>query len=173
MDRSNACPVDIRNRIITGHSVNPLGLSDAKWWHRSGSTLAQAMAWCLTAANHYLNQMATSHSSMQSCGIHLRAIWQRVSNLLFFTASLKTIFLTPLPHQPETNGLNAHQFWLFYFILFYFYNFRVLTDLNMFFRHLCSSSNETIILFTGCGYIIFVSKSKQHRAPKQCKVTGN
>ena len=26
------------------------------WWHSSGSTMAQVMAWCLTASSHYLNQ---------------------------------------------------------------------------------------------------------------------
>ena len=30
--------------------------NDAIWWHRSGSTLAQVMACCLTAPSHYLNQ---------------------------------------------------------------------------------------------------------------------
>ena len=36
--------------------VNSLGPSDAIWWHRSGSTLTQVMACCLTAPSHYLNQ---------------------------------------------------------------------------------------------------------------------
>ena len=36
--------------------VNWLRPSDAIWWHRSGSTLAQVMACCLTAPSHYLNQ---------------------------------------------------------------------------------------------------------------------
>ena len=36
--------------------INWLWPSDAIWQHRSGSTLAQVMAWCLTAPNHYLNQ---------------------------------------------------------------------------------------------------------------------
>ena len=36
--------------------VNSLRPSDAIWRHRSGSTLAQIMAWCLTAPSHYLNQ---------------------------------------------------------------------------------------------------------------------
>ena len=36
--------------------VNSLWPSDAIWWHRSGSTLAQVMACCLTAPSHYLNQ---------------------------------------------------------------------------------------------------------------------
>ena len=36
--------------------VNSLRPSDAIWRHRSGSTLAQVMACCLTAPSHYLNQ---------------------------------------------------------------------------------------------------------------------
>ena len=36
--------------------VNSLRPSDAIWRHRSGSTLAQAMACCLTAPSHCLNQ---------------------------------------------------------------------------------------------------------------------
>ena len=39
------------------HYFNLLWPSDAIWLHRSGSILAQAMAFfCLTARNHYLNQ---------------------------------------------------------------------------------------------------------------------
>ena len=30
--------------------------SEAIWWHNSGSTMVQVMAWCLVAPNHYLNQ---------------------------------------------------------------------------------------------------------------------
>ena len=33
-----------------------LGPSDAIWWQKTGSTLAQVMACCLTAPSHYLNQ---------------------------------------------------------------------------------------------------------------------
>ena len=36
--------------------VNSLWPSDTIWRQRSGSTLAQVMAWCLTAPSHYLNQ---------------------------------------------------------------------------------------------------------------------
>ena len=36
--------------------VNSLKPSDAIWWQRTGSTLAQVMACCLTAPSHYLNQ---------------------------------------------------------------------------------------------------------------------
>ena len=35
---------------------NLLWPSDAIWWHKSGLTLAQVMACCLTAPSHYLNQ---------------------------------------------------------------------------------------------------------------------
>ena len=35
---------------------NSLWASDATWRQISGSTLAQVMAWCLTAPSHYLNQ---------------------------------------------------------------------------------------------------------------------
>ena len=38
------------------HWVNSLRPSDAIWRHRSGSTLVQVMACCLTALSHYLNQ---------------------------------------------------------------------------------------------------------------------
>ena len=37
-------------------TVDSLWLSDAIWQHRSGSVLAQVMAYCLTAPSHYLNQ---------------------------------------------------------------------------------------------------------------------
>ena len=36
--------------------INSLWPSETIWWHKSGSTLAQVMAWCLTAPSHYLNQ---------------------------------------------------------------------------------------------------------------------
>ena len=45
--------------IIYGNTIwniNSLWPSDTIWLHRSGSTLAQVMACCLTAPSHYLNQ---------------------------------------------------------------------------------------------------------------------
>ena len=36
--------------------INPLWSSDTIWRHKSGSTLVQAMACCLMAPSHYLNQ---------------------------------------------------------------------------------------------------------------------
>ena len=38
------------------NNLNSLWTSDAKWRPRSGSTLVQVMACCLTAPSHYLNQ---------------------------------------------------------------------------------------------------------------------
>ena len=35
--------------------INSLWPSDTIWWHKYRSTLAQVMAWCLTAPSHYLN----------------------------------------------------------------------------------------------------------------------
>ena len=50
---------------------NPLWPSDAIWWHRSWSTLAQVMAWCLTAPNHYLNW----------CGLVIKgALWHSLGS---------------------------------------------------------------------------------------------
>ena len=42
--------------VSLGLNVNSLGPSDAIWWQRSGSTVAQEMACCLTAPSHYLNR---------------------------------------------------------------------------------------------------------------------
>ena len=42
--------------ITRGQWINSLWPSDAIWRQRSGSTLAQVMACCLTAPSHYLNQ---------------------------------------------------------------------------------------------------------------------
>ena len=38
------------------HAEQAMWPSDAIWWYRHGSTLAQVMACCLTAPIHYLNQ---------------------------------------------------------------------------------------------------------------------
>ena len=44
------------HKITAYDYLNSLGPSDAIWWQRSGSTLAQVMACSLTAPSHYLNQ---------------------------------------------------------------------------------------------------------------------
>ena len=66
---------------------NSLWPCNAKWWHRSGSTLAQVMACCLTAPSHYLSQWW--FSLLTSCEIHLTAISQQVPWILFCIMSLK------------------------------------------------------------------------------------
>ena len=43
-------------QIISPIHLNSLRPSDAIWWHRSGSTLAQVMDCCLMAPSHYLSQ---------------------------------------------------------------------------------------------------------------------
>ena len=45
--------------------VNSLGPNDAICWQRSGSTLAQVMACCLTTPSHYLNQCWLSIRKVQ------------------------------------------------------------------------------------------------------------
>ena len=50
------CLMQCMFHIITVLSFNSLRSSEAIWRHRSGSTLAQVMACCLTASSHYLNQ---------------------------------------------------------------------------------------------------------------------
>ena len=44
------------NFFQDGQHVNSLWPSDAIWRQKTGSTLAQVMACCLTAPSHYLNQ---------------------------------------------------------------------------------------------------------------------
>ena len=44
------------NKGWVSQYINSLRPSDAIWWHRTGSTLAQVMACCLTAPSHNLNQ---------------------------------------------------------------------------------------------------------------------
>ena len=58
-------------------SLNSSWLSDVIRWHRSGSKLAQVMACCLTAPNHYLNQHLSIISDMRFSDIYLRAKLQR------------------------------------------------------------------------------------------------
>ena len=44
------------SEVTWSNLVNSWGPGDGIWRHISGSTLAQVMAYCLTAPSHYLNQ---------------------------------------------------------------------------------------------------------------------
>ena len=70
---------------------NTLCSSDTMWWHRSVSTLAQVMAWCLTAPSHYLNQCWFLINFLRFFVINLGAISQWVAKLLFCIKILKVI----------------------------------------------------------------------------------
>ena len=48
--------IDFKQKLTCCLRVNSLRPSDAIWQQRTGSTLAQVMACCLTAPSHYLNQ---------------------------------------------------------------------------------------------------------------------
>ena len=63
-------PPNAQNRyLVVTHKgvffVNSLRSSDAIWWQRSGSTLAQVMACCLMVPSHYLNQCWPIISELQ------------------------------------------------------------------------------------------------------------
>ena len=81
--------------------ANSLWLSHAIWQHRSGSTLAQVMAWCLMAPSHSLIPCW-----LPICCIHLSAISQPIPKLPFGLTSLKIILLNLQPHLPGSNELN-------------------------------------------------------------------
>ena len=73
-----------------GLVLNSLRPSDAIRWHKTGSTLAQVMACCLTAPSHYLNQCWLIISSVRSSDIILMAISQQLSQLLITVIGLKS-----------------------------------------------------------------------------------
>ena len=69
--------------IVTGpYSLWPC---DVIWWQRSGSTLVQAMACCLMAPSHYLNQ----------CWLLISEV---LSKLIFCVMSVKMVHLKLLPN---------------------------------------------------------------------------
>ena len=82
--------------------------SDAIWRQRSGSTLAQVMACCLTAPSQYLNQywLIITHSSVRSRGIHLRAISYEIPQPPFTKISLKITYLKLNWNLPGANEFN-------------------------------------------------------------------
>ena len=50
------CFMSVEALLLSNQITLTLWPSDDIWWHRSGSTLVQVMACCLTALSHYVNQ---------------------------------------------------------------------------------------------------------------------
>ena len=82
--------------------VNSLWASDAIWWHRSGSTLVQVKARCLTAQRHYLNQCQLVISEVQWHSYE----GEKISRLSITKFSLEITYLRFHPNVPGTNELN-------------------------------------------------------------------
>ena len=106
---SLTCQVDIMaadppsSFAVKAFSRNSLRLSDAIWWHRSMSTLAQVMAWCLTAPSHYLNQCWLIISGVKWRSSEGNFIWSAAKSNSWseFEIALVKIF----SYRPETNKL--------------------------------------------------------------------
>ena len=100
--------------------VNTLWSSDTMCRHRSASTLAQVMACCLMAPNHYLNQFDLS--SVTFSEIHLRAITQEVPQPSIPKISFKMTYIkfqSNLPGGQLVDNTN----------IIGYYNFRQRIDL--------------------------------------------
>ena len=82
---------------------NSLWPSDAVWWCRSGSILAQVMACCLTAPSHYLNQCWLIINKIQSSNNHLRVISHEVPQPSITKIILK---ITCLKFHSNLSGAN-------------------------------------------------------------------
>ena len=82
---------DIR-QCISFDSLRP---SDAIWWHRTVSTLAQMMACCLMAPRKYLNQywliisqiMYHSHETDFTLSVHATSLYEFQSHTFEITAT--------------------------------------------------------------------------------------
>ena len=87
--------------IIT--RFNSLRPGDAIWRHRSGLTLTQVMACCLTAPSHYLDQFWFLSNGF--CDIHLRTISKEMLMTLIRHMCSEIALLKLLPNKPEANQL--------------------------------------------------------------------
>ena len=87
------------------HWVNLLWPSDTIWQQRSGSTLAQVMACCLTAPSHYLNQCWLIISEIQWHS-WLRTISQEIPQPSITRIILKIIYLKISFKSPRGQWVN-------------------------------------------------------------------
>ena len=53
--------ISMLSTYLVSFSFDSLWPSNAMWWHRSGSTLAQVLACCLMEPNHFPNQLLNYH----------------------------------------------------------------------------------------------------------------
>ena len=86
----------------------PLAKSRISWiiqFSRASLPLAQEMACCLTASSHYLRQCWLHNSEVS--GIHVKAILQRVPQLLRTIMGLKIRHSKLLPHFSKDNELKT------------------------------------------------------------------
>ena len=77
--------------------INSLWSSDAIWWHRVGSTLAQVMACCLMVTSHHLNQYwlkllphLPGIKELTSCH-HLDWCWLSIDEILINSTEAKIL----------------------------------------------------------------------------------
>ena len=88
-----------------GNELNSLWPGDATWQHRSGSTLAQVIAFCLMAPSYYLNQFLLIIKSVlwHSSG----TIFTRNAHILYLIHNIysEIAFIELLPHFPGANEL--------------------------------------------------------------------
>ena len=110
---------------VSCECFNSLWPSDTIWQHKSGSTLAQVMACCLTAPSHYLNQCwliiskVQWHSSVDNFTTETSAIYHKDtlknihlkfhSNLPGANNTLKNIHLKFHSNLPGANELKKNK----------------------------------------------------------------
>ena len=91
--------------------------SNAILRYRYGSTLPQAMAWCLTAPDQHPNRCWLS--SMRSCGIHMRTISQEMLKICSINMGVKNTNFRLQPHQLTLYSLNYSDVQCGYKMLFF------------------------------------------------------
>ena len=74
--------------------------SDAKWQHRSGSTLAQVMAHFLMAPSHYLNHCSPIISEILWPSTEGKRVSQEILRISILDMNLKIDNLRLQPHLP-------------------------------------------------------------------------
>ena len=83
-----------KNKHWQGIQFNSLWPIDAIWQHRTGSTIAQIMAFCLIALNHYLNQY-----------------WPPISEVLWHSPESRPPISEVLWHSPESRPPISEVLW--------------------------------------------------------------